>query len=231
MTSKDMIDQFQIRNLPPTGKLFVGVFTALMLAVCVWAVFIYVVHEGLVTSDDPLAYMKEQAVEARQYDIESILADSNSVLAPIWDSIFAGREARVDSASMVVFFAHADSVLRALEKDSVFLDEYDYELGSTKHLRRNVGLAHTHINGQTLLFFAIGIVFLFTSAPPKTKKIVYWMFGVAVLVHAIGLSGRWFGSFFDDILAISGVILLLLIAYMALVIFVDLTRKPAPAAD
>lgn len=226
-----MIDQFQLRNLPPYAKVFVGVFTTLMLLVCVWSMFIYVVHQGIVTSEDPLAYMKEQPEPDTQYDIEAILADSNSVLAPIWDSLFAGREARADSASMAIFMRHADSVLKAQRADSVFFEEQGYERGSTKHLQHNVGLAHTHINGQTLLYFAIGLIFLFTSAPAKTKSIVYWLFGAVIVVHAIGLSGRWFGSLFDDILAISGVILLLLIAYMAFVIYMDLARKPKPVAD
>jgi hypothetical protein len=225
------IDQYCLRNLPPFGKVFVGIFATLMLLVCLWSMVIYIVQQGMVTSEDPLAYMKDPSAREIQYDIEAILADSNSVLAPIWDSMFAGREAMVDSASMAFFMAHADSVLRAQRDDSVFFAEQGYVRGSTEHLRHNIGLAHTHINGQTLLYFAIGLVFLFTSVLPRTKKIVYWIFGAAIVAHAVGLSGRWFCSFYDDILAISGVILLLLMVYMALMIFMDLARKPVAASE
>jgi len=34
------MEKFRLNNLPGYGKVFVGVFTALMLAVCFWAMFI-----------------------------------------------------------------------------------------------------------------------------------------------------------------------------------------------
>ncbi len=94
------------------------------------------------------------------------------------------------------------------------------------NMRHNLGLAHTHINGQTLLFFAIGLIFLFTSAKEKIKKIVLWLFAVSIVVHTIGLSGMHYASIYDDILAISGVAILVLIVYMAFVIVIDLAKKP-----
>ena len=227
MTRNNSIDQFQLRNLPTYGKLFVALFTTLMLLVIMWAALIYLVEKGRVTVKDPLAYMKESAVEQRERDIEAILADPNSVLAPIWDSIMAGREAEVDSISLAIFFAKADSILSAQRTDSLVQSgPYRYAPRSQEHFRRNVGLAHTHINGQTLLYFAIGLIFLFSSAAPKTKKIIYWLFGVSIVLHVVGLTGEGFGSAWDDLLAISGVVLLVMIAYMAFVIYMDLGKKP-----
>ena len=92
-------------------------------------------------------------------------------------------------------------------------------------LRHNLGLAHVHVNGQSLLFFALGAVYLFTSVKLRTKKIVLITFGISILVHAVGLSGEGFHWFFDDILAVSGVVMLALIAYMCLMIYVDLGRS------
>jgi hypothetical protein len=69
-------------------------------------------------------------------------------------------------------------------------------------------------------------VFLFTSASPKIKKTVYWIFGISILLHAIGLTGQGYYGIFDDILAISGVALLGIIVYMALLIYVDLGHSP-----
>jgi hypothetical protein len=89
-----------------------------------------------------------------------------------------------------------------------------------------LGLAHTHVNGQTLLFFAIGVVFLFTSVAPTTKKIIYWVFGLGVVMHAAGLTGQGYHWIWDDLLAMTGVLMLVVIVYMALMIFVDLGKSP-----
>jgi hypothetical protein len=71
----------------------------------------------------------------------------------------------------------------------------------------------------------MGFLFLFTSAKPKVKRMILLVFGVSVPFHAIGLSGRHTHWFFDDVLAVSGVAILVSICYMALVIFMDLARK------
>ena len=89
----------------------------------------------------------------------------------------------------------------------------------------NVEIAHTHINGQTLLFFAIGLVFLFSSAPDSLKKKLYIIFGVAVIVHTIGLTGQGYNSIFEDILALSGMGIIISILYMSLYIFIDLSKQ------
>ncbi len=95
-----------------------------------------------------------------------------------------------------------------------------------EQFEHNVKLAHTHINGQTLLFFAIGFLFLFTSVKPKIKTTVLWVFGLSVFVHAFGLAGQHFHWFYDDILALSGFLILGSIAYMSFVIYVNLLEKP-----
>jgi hypothetical protein len=76
------------------------------------------------------------------------------------------------------------------------------------------------------LFFAIGLVFLFTSVSPKVKKIVYWILGATILLHTIGLTGRSHSPIFGDLLSFAGFAILAVIAYMAFMIFVDLAKKP-----
>ena len=160
-----------ITTWPSVARIFVFLFTTLMLAVCGWAVFIYTVEKGEIDHENLPAYLAEETPDA---------------------------SAEVASD-----------------------DDHEPE----SHLRHNLGLAHTHVNGQTLLFFALGAVFVFTSVKKRTKKIVLWTFGLSILVHAIGLSGEGFHWIFDDLLAISGVIMLVLIAYMCMMIYVDLGRK------
>ncbi len=103
-------------------------------------------------------------------------------------------------------------------------DEYEGE----SQLRHNVGLAHTHINGQTLLYFVLGFLFLFTSTKDKIKKYVYWIFGITVFVHTVGLTGAGFYSIFDDMLALSGVALLVIIPYICFLIIIDLFKLREP---
>ena len=168
--------QVQLSNFSPPAKLFVGIFTTLMLCVCLWAVLIFYVEQGTVDSEHLPAYLQQG-----EHTTTSNIVSTNS---------------------------------------------NEYKNDEETDFRYNVGLAHTHINGQTLLFFAIGMIFLFTSTPDKTKKTVLWIFGISVFIHAIGLTGHHYHWFFDDILAISGVALLVVIAYMALRIYVDLGKQP-----
>ncbi len=163
-----MKDLDRINTFPPAARLFAFVFTTLILAVCLWAVWIYTVEKGEVDHGNLPAYMADDAPDAAE--------------SP-------GDEKQ------------------------------------TGLLRHNLGLAHTHVNGQTLLFFALGLLFLFTSVSLKTKKRILWTFGITILVHTVGLSGEGFHWIFDDLLAVSGVIMLILIAYMCLMIYVDLGRK------
>jgi len=215
-----VFEQFKLSNLPPYAKLFVAIFTTLMLCVCLWAVWIFYERKGRVTDETPLpAYLQLNASSVKQLpnevkqDLDEIISDSLAVTAPKWDSESRGEEKRIDSADLATI-AH-----KATQPDD--------ERRAQRRFNHNLGLAHTHINGQTLLFFGIGLVFLFTSAAPKLKKIINWVFGLSILAHGVGLTGQGFCWFYDDLLSLSGVVLLLTIAYMAFLIFVDLARKPA----
>jgi hypothetical protein len=202
------IESIHLRNLPPYAKVYVGIFTALMLCVCLWATWIYTARYGRVDTKHLPAYLHEAKSDLKA-DITELQSDSQAVMAPVWDKEHAGREQKVDSAA-----------ISAIERESYAPD--DQNGGAW----RDLGLAHTHMNGQTLLFFAIGLVFLFTSLTPQRKKIVYWIFGVTVLAHTIGLTGKSYGSIFRDLLAVSGIAICLVIAFMAFAIFSDLAKKP-----
>jgi hypothetical protein len=228
-----------ISSFPPIVKLFVGIFTSLMLLVCLWAVWIYTVDRG---EADTLAYtqspgLANESATATQPDterrrgrdelsardeMEVIESDSETALAPIWDTTHAGEPEPLDSSRIDTMESIAD-----LTKgyDGVGDDDVSQVKGES-HLRHNLGLAHVHVNGQTLLFFALGAVFLFTTVKPRVKKTVLWAFALTVVAHTIGLTGEGYHSLFGDLLALSGVVLLALIGYMCLMIFVDLGRSP-----
>ena len=227
------MEQFRLQNLPSYAKLFVALFTTLMLLVVAWSMVIFYVDKGMVEegsrpdyydqwgaqSDSPA--ISDSEATAINVDVDAISGDEDAVLAPIWDSAVAGKELHVDSATMKSAFADKER-----QSDQEALEPVPDSVPFYAQLRRNVGLAHTHVNGQTLLFFSLGLIFLFTSVSSGRKKLVLWIFAVAVLTHAIGLTGETFSWFFDDILAVSGVTLLVVIAYMAFLIYVDLAKKP-----
>ncbi|MCH9025022.1 MAG: hypothetical protein IH931_06775 [candidate division Zixibacteria bacterium] len=47
-----MFESFHISNLPPYAKLFVGLFTTLMLSVCAWTILILYVQEGMISEEE-----------------------------------------------------------------------------------------------------------------------------------------------------------------------------------
>lgn len=233
--AQSFFEQYQLPELPGYAKLFVGIFTALALCVVFWSVWIFYEEKGKIGEDDVPLYLSSENIDTAltpdtirlgdvppevQHDLAEIAMDTQAVLAPEWDSEAAGEMRPIDSADIVriarLAITGVDTIWTILptqiEVDSPF--------------RRNLGLAHTHINGQTLLYFVIGLVFLFASVPVNMKKILYWLFGLSVVAHAIGLTGQGFHGAFDDVLAVSGVALLVIITYMAFLIFIDLGKKP-----
>lgn len=219
-----MIESFRLSNLPSYAKLFVGLFAALMLCVCFWAAWLYTVEKGRI--DDSGAISNTNTVKPLDTittpttpmnpdsvlkGVEEYESDSEAVLAPIWDSTHKGKEIRVDSAEMSKEMKTRGGTVQPNQR---------------RGFLRNLRLAHTHINGQTLLFFAIGLMFLFTSVKPTIKKVIFVIFTLSIIAHNIGLSGMRYAPIFDDILAISGVAILAIIAYMVFIIFIDLAKKP-----
>ncbi|MEK7775600.1 MAG: hypothetical protein AAB305_06930 [Candidatus Zixiibacteriota bacterium] len=217
-------DSYRLWMLPHYAKVFVGLFTTLMLCVCFWASWIFYLENGRVEESNLPAHVidqpsitgqtSEQEGEPEQ-DIEEILTDSSAVMAPIWDETHRGEEQRLDSADLMLKMQEQEKRAENQQREA-----------DRPPLRENIGLAHTHINGQSLLFFALGLIFLFTSVSPKIKTAMVSTFGLAVILHNIGLSGRGFSPVFDDILAISGVLILFSIVYMALMIFAELAKGP-----
>lgn len=115
------------------------------------------------------------------------------------------------------------------QPDTAASSSIEDESEEVTDFEHNVKLAHTHINGQSLLFFAIGLIFLFSSAKPQIKNFLFWIFAISIVIHNIGLTGENYHWIYNEMIAVSGVLILVSIAYMAFVIYADLLRKPADA--
>ena len=210
-----MNDLRPLSSFPPIARLFVGLFTTLTLCACLWAVWIYTVEKGGVDDESTAANLTAQD------EIDALESDSSAVLAPIWDSGHAGQGIPLDNGEIDTMQEFADLV----EGYDGVGNDHAYDEAESP-FRHNLGLAHVHVSSQTLLFFALGAVFLFTSVKLWLKKLVLWAFAAMIVAHAVGLSGEGYHWVFDDMLALSGVILLVMIAYMCLMIYVDLGRSP-----
>jgi len=211
-----MNDLRSLSSFPPIAKLFIGLFTTLMLLVCLWTAWIYTVEKG--EGDDG----STAATLTPQDEIDAIAADSEAVLAPIWDTDHAGETEPLDSARIDTI----DDMSELVEGyDGVGGDD-EYGQEPESRLRHNLGIAHVNVSEQTLLFFALGAAFLFTSVRLWLKQLVLCVFAGMIVAHAVGLCGAGYHWVFDDILALSGVILLALIAFMCLMIYIDLGRSP-----
>ncbi len=200
----DMWDKFNLTMLPPHGKLFVGIFTALMLAVMLWAGALATIESGIFSGNED--EMQAQATFDYQSDMETIKADSQAVSAPNWAD--SGQEEPINNEDMGKF-AGSD------------------ERSTWEKFVDNFKLGHVHLNGHTALFFAIGTIFFFSTASIKRKKLVYWVFGPAILIHAIGLAGLDTCKWSKIFIYIGGPLILLSVLYMAILIFGDLRKKPA----
>lgn len=204
-----------ISAFPPIAKLFIGLFTTLVLAVCLWSAWSFAVERSC-CDDDEFAYPLTAGDE-----IDAISGDSSAALAPIWDTNHAGEPEPLDSGVIDTMEDLADLVQGY---DGVGNDN-EYEEESRSQLRHNLGLAYAHVLGQTLLFFALGAVFLFTSVKSWLKKLVFWVFAVVIVISTIALTGRDFHWIFDDILGVSSVVLMALTVYMCVMIYVELGRR------
>ncbi|MDF1544026.1 MAG: hypothetical protein P1R58_02855 [bacterium] len=204
------MNNFSLSELPPPAKLMVGLVTSLMILVTLWVAFIYYVDKGMISEEEAVPLYLQQ--EAR----EILTEDPEAVHTPVWDSTQKGLEEQLDTAALA----------RRLHEYWLKQEQEESEFEKWRgRLRQNVGLAHTHINGQTVLFFVMSLFFVFSVARPKAKKVALWTFALAIVFHAIGLSGESFHWFFDDIMALSGLLIVASMLYMAYWILVTLGRQ------
>ncbi len=197
-----MLNDFNLTKLPPYGKTFVGLFTALMLGVFLWAGTLATIESGIFGADED----EQTAVANYDYqgDMQSIMADSEAVTAPNWAD--SGQEEPINPDNLGNFAGAQEQT--TWEK---FVD--------------NFKLAHVHLNGHTALYFALGLIFFFSAVPPRTKKIAYWILAISIFIHAVGLAGLDTCVYGKILTYIGGPPLLATVLYMCIRIFIDLRKK------
>jgi hypothetical protein len=197
-----MWEKSNLTMLPAHGKLFVGLFTALMVAVFLWAGTLATLESGIFGDDED----EKAAVEDYDYqaDMDTIQADSLAVTAPDWSD--SGQEEPINEDDLGGFSETPEKTTWQKFED-------------------NLKLSHVHLNGHTALYFALGAIFFFSTATPSRKKLAYWIFGIAIFIHTLGLLALDTCPYGKILAMIGGAPLLLSILYMVIVIFSDLRKK------
>ena len=90
----------------------------------------------------------------------------------------------------------------------------------------NFKLGHTHLNGQSLVYFSLIILFLWSSASEKMKILWGVLLAFSVVLHTVGLFFMHKDAF-AMVLRFSGGLLSLSITVMCAYIFVDTVKRPA----
>jgi len=195
-----MLGEFSLAKLPSHGKLFVALFTVLFLVVIIWSAVVAALNAGLF--GDFEYYGDYEAAT----DFEAAMADSESVTAPDW----------ADSGEQVPI----------QPEDTLKFKEYEEtRLPFAIRLKDNVEWALEHVSTQALLYFAVGLLFMFTSYGVKTKRFFFWTVSILIFLHVLGLTGHGFCWPANFLLYACGALILILMFVMGVMVLRDLKRK------
>lgn len=89
----------------------------------------------------------------------------------------------------------------------------------------NFKLGHTHLNGQSLVYFSLIVLFLMSTASERSKILWGILLAFSVVLHTFGLFFMHKEAF-ALLLRFSGALLSLSITVMCAYIFVDTLKRP-----
>lgn len=184
-----------IRNFPVSARVLIAIYTMLMGSVLVVALALSSWHHGLVT---------EKAIEKK------------GVAAPaprLDDAAAAKAAAKPDDGQSSGVIVEPDSEATVKVKT---LDWFIYE---------NFKLGHTHLNGQSLIYFSLMILFLISTASEKMKILWGVLLAFSIIAHTFGLFFMHKDAF-AMMLRFSGGLLALSVTVMCAYIFVDTIKRP-----
>lgn len=188
-----------IRNFPVSARTLIAVYTGLMGSILVVALALSAWHHGLVT---------DKSIESKGAAKTAVTttAPSNT------DARAAAAKPDDGQSSGVVIEPDSETVVKVKVQDW-----FIYE---------NFKLGHTHLNGQSLIYFSLIVLFLMTTASEKSKILWGLLLAFSVVLHTFGLFFMHKDAF-AMILRISGGLLALSVTVMSLYIFVDTIKRPS----
>ena len=188
-----------IRNFPVSARVLIAIYTMLMGCILVVALALSSWHHGLVTEKD--------------------IARKGSAAAP------AVVAPKLDDASAVKAAAKPDDGQSSgvmIEPDS----DATVKVKVTEwFIYENFKLGHTHLNGQSLVYVTLMVLFLMSTASERAKILWGVLLAFSVVLHTFGLFFMH-KELFALLLRISGSLLALSITVMCAYVFVDTVKRP-----
>lgn len=188
-----------IRNFPVSARVLIAIYTMLMGCILVVALALSSWHHGLVTEKD-IARKGSAATQA--------------VVAPKLDDAAAAKAAAKPDdgqSSGVVIEPDSDATVKVK-----VTEWFIYE---------NFKLGHTHLNGQSLIYFSLIMLFMISTASEKMKILWGVLLAISIIVHTFGLFFMH-KDLFAMMLRFSGGLLALSVTVMCAYIFVDTVKRP-----
>jgi len=209
-----MIEEYRLSKLPRYGKIFIAAFAIMIIGVVLWMFVLGGLESGMVGNGD--ATVEEIAEEAvtdlgtieEEEAMEPLIEDSELVTPPDWSD---SGEQKVITEADEEKFADVGDTAPAIS----FWEKFE----------ENMEISMEHFSSEVLLFFAVGMVFLFTGYGGATKRFFYIFLAVLIVLHAFGVAGYGFCWPADIIMYVIGPIILLTLLVIAVMILKDLGRK------
>lgn len=200
MHGRPIMNWPNIRNFPVSARVLIAIYTMLMGSILVVALALSSWHHGLVT---------DKGIEKK-----GSTSAASAPVAPKIDAAAASKAAaRPDDgqSSGVVIEPDSDATVKVTASEW-----FIYE---------NFKLGHTHLNGQTLIYFSLIILFLMSTASEKMKILWGVLLAISIIIHTFGLFFMH-KDLFAMMLRFSGGLLALSVTVMCAYIFVDTIKRP-----
>lgn len=190
-----------IRKFPVSARVLIAIYTMLMGCILVVALALSSWHHGLVT---------DKSIEKK-----GAPSSSTAVVAPKLDDAAAAKAAaKPDDGQSSGVMIEPDSDATVKVKVTEWFIYENFKLG------------HTHLNGQSLIYFSLIILFLISTASERMKILWGVLLAISIIVHTFGLFFMH-KDLFALMLRFSGGLLALSVTVMCAYIFVDTVKRPA----
>jgi len=207
-----VFENFNLTKLPPHGKLFVSLFCVLVLLVVGWMTVLGLMEAKILGAPE---FDEESAFEEydAQADIQTIALDDQAVTTPDWSD--SGDQEPIGPEDIDEYEEYAEEQF----------DEEEYALTFWEKFRENMEWSMGHLSTQTILFFALGFLFVLTTYSAGIKKLFIWLLAIFTIVHAFGIAGFEFCRPATMFTWIGGLLLLIIMFIMSLMILVNVRKK------
>ncbi len=227
-----MLNDFNLSKLPGYGKLFVALYTLLVILVVIWMTILGAMEAGIIGDMGPYDDEMELAGEYEPYDdnedeeaaaaedYDELLIEDSAVTPPQWGD--SGEQEDIAMADTEMFAGP--------EEEEEYEEEYegyveDEDITFWLHFNENMRAAIEHLSSQAMLFFGLGIFFLFSGYSKGTKKLFFWILGILIGLHLLGISGQGFCWPADLLTYSAGPLILIGFFIMGIMILAGLGQK------